>query len=43
MIAVVTTIDREHLDQYSSLEEIQEMFLQFANRVPFYGVGGALP
>ena len=36
-IAVVTTIDREHLDQYSSLEEIQQVFLQFANRVPFYG------
>ena len=26
VIAVVTTIDREHLDQYSSLEEIQETF-----------------
>jgi UDP-N-acetylmuramate--alanine ligase len=37
VIAVVTTIDREHLDQYHSLEEIQETFLQFANRVPFYG------
>jgi UDP-N-acetylmuramate--alanine ligase len=37
VIAVVTTIDREHLDQYASLEEIQETFLQFVNRVPFYG------
>lgn len=37
VIAVVTTIDREHIDQYSSLEEIQDTFLQFANRVPFYG------
>jgi UDP-N-acetylmuramate--alanine ligase len=37
VIAVVTTIDREHLDQYHSLEEIQETFLQFVNRVPFYG------
>ncbi|MGH9713245.1 MAG: UDP-N-acetylmuramate--L-alanine ligase [Candidatus Acidiferrales bacterium] len=35
--AVVTTIDREHLDHYHSLEEIQETFLQFVNRVPFYG------
>ena len=26
VIAVVTTIDREHLDQYSSLEEIQDVF-----------------
>jgi UDP-N-acetylmuramate--alanine ligase len=37
VIAVVTTIDREHLDQYASLEEIQDAFLQFVNRVPFYG------
>ncbi|MGD1212194.1 MAG: UDP-N-acetylmuramate--L-alanine ligase [Candidatus Acidiferrales bacterium] len=37
VIAVVTTIDREHLDHYRSLEEIQETFLQFVNRVPFYG------
>ena len=37
VIAVVTTIDREHLDQYPSLEEIQEAFLEFVNRVPFYG------
>ena len=37
VIAVVTTIDREHLDQYSSLEEIQDTFAQFVNRVPFYG------
>jgi len=37
VVAVVTTIDREHLDQYSSLEEIQQAFLQFVNRVPFYG------
>ena len=37
VIAVITTIDREHLDQYASLEEIQDAFLQFANRVPFYG------
>ena len=37
VIAVVTTIDREHLDQYASLEEIQDAFMQFVNRVPFYG------
>jgi UDP-N-acetylmuramate--alanine ligase len=37
VVAVVTTIDREHLDQYSSLEEIQAVFLEFVNRVPFYG------
>jgi UDP-N-acetylmuramate--alanine ligase len=37
VVAVVTTIDREHLDHYHSLEEIQGVFLQFVNRVPFYG------
>jgi UDP-N-acetylmuramate--alanine ligase len=37
VVAVVTTIDREHLDQYHSLEEIQGVFLEFVNRVPFYG------
>ncbi len=37
VVAVVTTIDREHLDQYHSLEEIQDAFVEFVNRVPFYG------
>ena len=37
VVAVVTTIDREHLDQYSSLEDIQGAFTQFVNRIPFYG------
>jgi len=37
VIAVVTNIDREHLDHYASLEEIQQVFAQFVNRVPFYG------
>ena len=37
VVAVVTTIDREHLDHYDSLEEIQDIFTQFVNRVPFYG------
>ncbi len=38
VIAIITSIDREHLDQYGSLEAIQETFAEFANRVPFYGV-----
>jgi UDP-N-acetylmuramate--alanine ligase len=37
MVAVVTTIDREHLDFYRNLEEIQTAFQQFLNKVPFYG------
>jgi len=36
-IAVVTTIDAEHLDYYGSLEAIAEAFLTFVNKVPFYG------
>ena len=36
-IAVVTNIDREHLDHYADLEEIQSAFVAFANKVPFYG------
>ncbi|MFB3817460.1 MAG: UDP-N-acetylmuramate--L-alanine ligase [Candidatus Methylomirabilales bacterium] len=37
-IAVVTTIDAEHLDYYRDLARIQESFLQFINKVPFYGL-----
>jgi UDP-N-acetylmuramate--alanine ligase len=37
VVAVVTTIDREHLDQYKSLQEIQDVFIEFVNRIPFYG------
>ena len=36
-LAVITNIDREHLDYYRDIEEIKEAFLQFANIVPFYG------
>jgi UDP-N-acetylmuramate--alanine ligase len=36
-VAVVTNIDREHLDTYRDLADIQEAFLGFVNKVPFYG------
>lgn len=36
-LAVVTTIDAEHLDYYRDLTHIQETFLHFINKVPFYG------
>jgi UDP-N-acetylmuramate--alanine ligase len=36
-IAVVTNIDREHLDHYRDLGEIQDAFVRFLSRVPFYG------
>jgi UDP-N-acetylmuramate--alanine ligase len=37
ILAVVTNIDREHLDHYSSIDEIRAAFLEFIQRVPFYG------
>jgi UDP-N-acetylmuramate--alanine ligase len=37
IIAVVTNIDREHLDHYESIEEIRRCFTEFVNKVPFYG------
>src|SRR5579871_4502906 len=37
IIAVVTNIDREHLDHYPSLDKIREAFIEFVNKVPFYG------
>jgi UDP-N-acetylmuramate--alanine ligase len=37
IIAVVTNIDREHLDHYSSIDEIRDAFTEFVNKVPFYG------
>ena len=38
-IAIVTNIDREHLDTYKDLADVQEAFLGFLNKVPFYGAG----
>ena len=37
-IAVVTNIDREHLDFYQDLETIKTVFLDFIDRIPFYGL-----
>jgi len=37
-IAVVTNIDPEHLDHHRSLEALQGAFVEFCNRVPFYGL-----
>ncbi|MBI2956623.1 MAG: UDP-N-acetylmuramate--L-alanine ligase [Acidobacteria bacterium] len=37
VIAVVTNIDREHLDHYVDLADIQDAFVAFINKVPFYG------
>jgi UDP-N-acetylmuramate--alanine ligase len=37
-IAVVTNIDREHMDFYQTMERLNESFLGFINKVPFYGL-----
>jgi UDP-N-acetylmuramate--alanine ligase len=36
-IAVVTNIDEEHLDTYTDIEDIKKAFIEFVNKVPFYG------
>jgi UDP-N-acetylmuramate--alanine ligase len=35
--AIITNIDADHLDCYANLNEIKDAFVQFANKVPFYG------
>ncbi|HEY0547898.1 MAG TPA: UDP-N-acetylmuramate--L-alanine ligase [Pyrinomonadaceae bacterium] len=36
-IAVVTNIDREHMDYYRDMDDVRECFTSFVNKVPFYG------
>jgi UDP-N-acetylmuramate--alanine ligase len=36
-LAVVTNVDREHLDAYTDLADVQQAFLEFIDKVPFYG------
>ena len=36
-IAVITNIDHEHLESYGSFADLQQAFVDFANKVPFYG------
>jgi UDP-N-acetylmuramate--alanine ligase len=37
-IAVVTNIDREHMDFYENLDAVKQVFLDFIDRIPFYGL-----
>lgn len=37
-IAVVTNIDREHLDFYKDIDDIKNAFVEFIDRIPFYGL-----
>ncbi|MGO9613183.1 MAG: UDP-N-acetylmuramate--L-alanine ligase [Dissulfurispiraceae bacterium] len=36
-IAVITNIDKEHLDYFKDIEKLKSAFLAFANKIPFYG------
>ena len=36
-VAVVTNIDEEHLEEYRDFDDLTQAFLDFANKVPFYG------
>ena len=36
-IAVITNIDREHMEAYGGFDDLQQAFVDFANKVPFYG------
>src|SRR5436190_5765539 len=38
ILAVVTNIDREHMDCYRDMEDIEQTFVEFMERVPFYGI-----
>ena len=35
--AIITNIDADHLDTYENIEDIKDAFVQFANKIPFYG------
>jgi UDP-N-acetylmuramate--alanine ligase len=37
VLALITNVEPEHLDTYGSIEAMEEAFVTFANRVPFYG------
>jgi UDP-N-acetylmuramate--alanine ligase len=36
-VAVITNIDNDHLEYYQTMQRLKDAFIQFANRVPFYG------
>ena len=38
ILSVVTNIDREHMDCYRNMRDVRQTFLEFMDRVPFYGM-----
>src|SRR5437868_7276589 len=41
ILSVVTNIDREHMDCYRDMEDVESAFVEFMDRVPFYGASTA--
>ncbi len=41
ILAVITNLDREHMDCYSSIEDVESAFVEFMDRLPFYGAATA--
>src|ERR1700761_2495242 len=37
ILAVVTNLDREHMDSYADMADVERVFIEFMDRVPFYG------
>ena len=37
VLSVITNIDREHMEHYRDMDEVKRAYVEFANRVPFYG------
>ncbi len=38
ILSVVTNLDREHMDCYRDMKDVEDTFVEFMNRVPFYGM-----
>jgi UDP-N-acetylmuramate--alanine ligase len=41
VLAVITNLDREHMDCYASMEDVDAAFIEFMDRLPFYGAATA--
>lgn len=41
ILAVVTNLDREHMDSYRDMADVEDCFVEFMNKVPFYGAATA--
>src|SRR5438067_760029 len=37
ILSIVTNVDREHMDCYRDMDDVEQAFVDFMNRVPFYG------